>query len=488
VQIAIDSASDGDTLLVPAGNCTWSSSVYINKTITLIGAGSGEGGTKITYGGSNHTLIEVDPGSKTGKTDISGFRLSGGDTNFWSGNAMQLNGPEGWKNLRVHHMLFDDNKQWTIQAQAGTHGVIDHCTFRGSSHGIKFYGNGESDWSTPLILGTADFFFVEDNYFDWDDWYGVTGAADMDMYSGGRVVFRNNTTNYGFWETHDKARSGLVSANAYEIYNNTFWTDTQKWKALDISAGTGVVWGNTFTGPYDVPIGGIDYKSFDPRNISLCDGSDPADQNVPGENGWRCQYQIGSHGEGATAVGYPLYLWNNYANGSPAGMVVTNGANHVQADRDYFNNGSAPKPGYKHYTYPHPLVTDSTPTSNDNDDEDLMQINEYILSQNYPNPFNPATTIKYSLPPVEPALPAGRRKASFAHANNALSQSGDWLYNVTLKIYNVLGKEVATLVNGPQRPGNYNVTWDASGMTSGVYFYRLQAGSFIQVKKLILMK
>jgi hypothetical protein len=57
-----------------------------------------------------------------------------------------------------------------------------------------------------------------------------------------------------------------------------------------------------------------------------------------------------------------------------------------------------------------------------------------------------------------------------------------------LKIYDVLGKEVTTLVNVQQSPGDYEITWDASGMTSGVYFYRLQAGSFIQVKKLILMK
>jgi hypothetical protein len=473
VQRAIDSALDGDTVLVPAGNCTWSSSVNINKTITLKGAGSGAEGTKITYAGSNHTLIEVDPGNKTGKTDISGFWLSGGDENYWSGNAMQLNGPAGWKYLRVHHILFDDNKQWTIQAQAQTHGVIDHCTFRGSSHGIKFYGNGASDWSTPLILGTADFFFVEDNIFDWDDWYGVTGAADLDMYSGGRVVFRYNTTKYGFWETHDKARSGLPSANAYEIYNNTFWTDTQKWKALDISAGTGVIWGNTFTGPYDVPIGGIDYKSFDPRSISLCDGSDPADQNVPGESGWRCQYQIGSHGEGPAATGYPLYIWNNSANGSPAGMVVTSGANHVQANRDYFNNGSTPKPGYVPYTYPHPLVTDiSTSLTGD---ETQLQIKEYMLSQNYPNPFNPSTIIKYTLPFV-----------ATGHAPSL--QPGYGLLPVKLVVYDVIGKEVITLVNEQQRPGDYKVRWDASGMTSGIYFYRLQAGSFIQVKKLMLLK
>jgi hypothetical protein len=357
VQAAINSATDGDTVTVPAGNCTWSAAVTINgKTITLQGAGSGSGGTQITYGGTGHTLIYVDAGNKTSKMDISGFWLVGGDPNYWDGTAMQIYGPNGWKNIRVHHMVFDGNLQWTIRGSAATYGVIDHCTFQGSAHGMNFDGRGDIDWSTPLILGSSDFFFIEDNTFNWNDWYSNIGAAAIDFVNGGRVVFRHNTLRYGFWETHDRVRSGVPSANAYEIYNNTFWTDTNKWKGIDISAGTGVVWGNTFTGPYDVPIGGIDYKSSDNRGVPLCDGTDPADQNTPGQSGWRCQYQIGSQGQGPTAIGSPLYLWNNTANGISTGMDVTDGANHVVAGRDYLNNGSTPKPGYTPYTYPHPLT------------------------------------------------------------------------------------------------------------------------------------
>lgn len=355
VQAAIDSASDGDTVTVPAGNCTWSAAVSItSKTITLRGAGSGTGGTKITYGGSGHTLISVSAGTKTGKMDISGFWFVGGDSTYWNGTAMQLYGPKGWKNLRVHHNVFDGNKPWTIKGDSHTHGLIDHNTFQGSAFGIMLYGDGASDWASPLTLGTADFFFIEDNTFNWNDFYGATGAPSMDMNSGGRQVFRNNTIRYGMWETHDKARSGLVSANAYEIYNNTFWTNTNKWKGLDISAGTGVVWGNTFTGDWTLPIGAMDYKSFDPRSVRRCDGTDPVDQNTPGQAGWRCQYQIGSMGEGPTAYGYPLYTWNNTKNGSLVGMVCTDGCNHVQSNRDFINNGLTPKPGYTPYTYPHP--------------------------------------------------------------------------------------------------------------------------------------
>ena len=85
----------------------------------------------------------------------------------------------------------------------------------------------------------------------------------------------------------------------------------------------------------------------------------------------------------------------------------------------------------------------------------------FYLFQNYPNPFNPVTTINYQL-----------TMNSF----------------VTLKVYNTLGEEVAILVNGEKPTGKYEVTFDASELSSGIYFYRLKASSFIQSKKMILLK
>ncbi len=86
---------------------------------------------------------------------------------------------------------------------------------------------------------------------------------------------------------------------------------------------------------------------------------------------------------------------------------------------------------------------------------------EFELSQNYPNPFNPTTVIKYTLP----------KEA-----------------NVTLKVYNLVGQEVATLVNANQAQGIYEVTFDASNLSSGVYFYTLNAGNFSVTKKMMLLK
>jgi len=85
----------------------------------------------------------------------------------------------------------------------------------------------------------------------------------------------------------------------------------------------------------------------------------------------------------------------------------------------------------------------------------------YSISQNYPNPFNPTTTIRFSVP----------------------TQG-----NVRIVVYDALGKEVAVLVNSSYHQGNYSVEWNAGKYSSGIYFYRIEAGSFNMVKKMILMK
>ncbi|MDP2303938.1 MAG: T9SS type A sorting domain-containing protein [Ignavibacteria bacterium] len=86
---------------------------------------------------------------------------------------------------------------------------------------------------------------------------------------------------------------------------------------------------------------------------------------------------------------------------------------------------------------------------------------EFLLQQNYPNPFNPETVINYQLP-----------------------VSG----NVSLKVFDMLGREVATIVNEVQKAGTYDVSFNGKDLTSGVYFFRLQAGDFIKINKMTLMK
>jgi photosystem II stability/assembly factor-like uncharacterized protein len=103
---------------------------------------------------------------------------------------------------------------------------------------------------------------------------------------------------------------------------------------------------------------------------------------------------------------------------------------------------------------------------------------KFSLSQNYPNPFNPSTKIKFSVPSSGVSFP----NAPVGNPNN----NGAGL--VTLKVYDVSGKELATLVNEQLQPGTYETDWNASSFSSGVYFYKITACNFSETKKMILMK
>ena len=112
------------------------------------------------------------------------------------------------------------------------------------------------------------------------------------------------------------------------------------------------------------------------------------------------------------------------------------------------------------------IVGDNYPTlkpvlvSIEENNTDIIPSN-YVLEQNYPNPFNPTTIIKFGLP-----------KAG----------------NVELSVYNILGQKIATLVNKEFAQGTFEYTFDAGNLTSGIYLYKLQAGGYSQVRKMLLIK
>jgi|WetSurMetagenome_2_1015567.scaffolds.fasta_scaffold111421_1 hypothetical protein len=92
---------------------------------------------------------------------------------------------------------------------------------------------------------------------------------------------------------------------------------------------------------------------------------------------------------------------------------------------------------------------------------EIKVLNEYTLNQNYPNPFNPSTVITYSIP---------------------ISSK------VTLTVYDVLGKLITTLVNEKQESGSYSVNFNASGLSNGMYFYKMQSDNFVKTNKMLLLK
>jgi len=161
------------------------------------------------------------------------------------------------------------------------------------------------------------------------------------------------------------------------------------------------------------------------------------------ENNWenvRRSFSTFSHAENKTMGNYEEWsngIWTEYTGGigflDLSGKLSVYGASVLEVT----------------YT----TITDIRETGN--------MIAEYSLKQNYPNPFNPTTEINYSLP-----------KAS----------------NVQLIVYNMLGQEISTLVNSKQEAGKFSVRFDASNLTSGVYFYKIQTDDFSSVKKMLLIK
>jgi hypothetical protein len=97
----------------------------------------------------------------------------------------------------------------------------------------------------------------------------------------------------------------------------------------------------------------------------------------------------------------------------------------------------------------------------DAENENPLAVSDYKLSQNYPNPFNPVTVISYQVP-----------VKSF----------------VSLKVYDIIGREIQSLVNEEKDAGRYEIYFDASSLSSGVYFYKIKSDSYSEIKKMVLIK
>ncbi len=151
-----------------------------------------------------------------------------------------------------------------------------------------------------------------------------------------------------------------------------------------------------------------------------------------------------------------------YINGSLSSSTITHDFGWLTKSQGYFSayiDTSAQISG--DVTINHPILNliENYPTAVNENTSNIPE--NYKLFQNYPNPFNPTTTITYSLP-----------KNSF----------------VTLTIYDLLGREVATLVNEEKHSGTYKVTWNAQNKPSGIYFYKITAGGYSKINKMILLK
>ena len=364
VQAAVDSAVNGDRVLVPPGTCTWNTGVdIIDKGITLEGAGIGV--TTIINGRVGGFDLDINLTAGTPIGNVTGFTFDGNGLDTGSQPLIALSGHSD-DSYRVHHNDFINLQGTAITARLDggiSSGLIDNNTFNmnagAGDKSIRAYGGGIGS-GNPFIpafaLGTADFLFVEDNTFN----FPAREDGALDAFSGARYVFRHNTVNNTNVEHHGADSGGFRGVHSFEIYENTFNNTAASMRALFFRAGTGVVFNNTWTGNYSVPeVANFRSRPQDFSPWGACDGTSIWDENQPGENGYACLDQIGhvfTENSGGVNTLEPLYYWNNTFGGSPLTSVTVSESSmaaHLQDGRDYFSNTQ--RPGYTPFTYPHPL-------------------------------------------------------------------------------------------------------------------------------------
>jgi hypothetical protein len=378
VSDAVNSASDGDTIVVPAGQCTWTTNLTItNKILTIQGAGIDQ--TTIVDGLSKDLFPNIPQvltyNTKAGGLSrITGFTFQGGTlADPYNKGMVAISAPPSAASWRFDHNRFVATMTYGLSVWGPGYGVVDHNVFDLSDwlYGIYSFddGYGDASWASPSALGTGNAIYIEDNVFR-----APSLSVAHDGWSGSRVVFRNNQLTNTIWANHGTESGGRWRGQrSFEVYNNTIThTGPGYSTVVGIRSGVGVVFNNTVTFN---PANGFIGTSAVAQNFrsatayapwGMCDGSSPWDGNQ-GASGYPCLDQVGRgqstliSGDTPSPVRWPqqlvepTYAWNNTLNGQTSPMV-TNSLQIVEG-RDFFNNA---KPGYTPYAYPHPLVSPTT--------------------------------------------------------------------------------------------------------------------------------
>lgn len=408
VQNAINGASDGDTVKVPAGSCSWGGVSINNKNITLQGAGTGcdlnftpSGHPPSSCTGTSTNITSSSSGAIRVVNDTKSFRITGFRFNkdSYNGNhtitITKNNASLSSKNSvpwRIDHIYFNGTSGHISINGARNFGLADHNIYYvpNGAQIFLFWGRGtnEQDGTSnlaqlsgqeahkdPLSLGTQDAFYIEDSEFFTNVWQGSQNV--IDGTAGQRVVFRYNVSRGPMIENHGACSGRARGSFSWEIYENAIYpwnwdgSSGYQWAGIRLRGGTGVVFNNKFFGTWDRGAGEIyldnqrtqSYVASDcgaPVN-TYCNGTSVIDSNaVSGRSGPLCLDQIGA---GSGAIGSqkaePAYFWNNVNKGSGSGnsgvsprIASYNGSTPIAMNRDVLN---ASRPGYTPLAYPHPL-------------------------------------------------------------------------------------------------------------------------------------
>lgn len=381
VGAAVDQASAGDEVVIPEGTCTWQTTLVISRSISLRGANRATTVLRDDVAKDNpdfraRHLILVE----ASRARLFEFTVEGVAPDPNNNNHGHVVFDGDLRDVRADHLTFRSVNNTSLVFGGRVTGVVDHCSFDlRSEQGILLYHDqwdggafGDSSWASPSTLGTDQALFVED--CDFID-RAANGGGAVVALGGARAVVRNNlVVSDGVYGVGTDSSGRFRSARHLEVYENRFTTGSQ-FAAIELAGGTGVVFDNSFEGAFQQPIRLTVSRTLSANTeFGRCNGSSVYDQNAAA-SGYACLDQLG-RGAGDLLSGDapplpaawprqvldPVYLWQNSSDaGVPLITVVTPSV--IRLGTDYLDG--TPKPGYRPFTYPHPLTIDAGPGQDD---------------------------------------------------------------------------------------------------------------------------
>jgi hypothetical protein len=378
VQTALRLAAAGDTVQIPAGTCTWTTTLTYQApgSITIIGASS----QSVTGGGDATVIIDnvshspsddatfaITTGPASSVFRLSGLTFQGGTGGTTYSGVLRIGGTS--QNFRMDHIHFKVISAVAADIDGWIYGVVDHCLWdmapNSVDNGLRIghvawggYQYGDGSWADTTTFGSNRFIFMEDNVFN-------NGFAN-DINNGGRMVFRHNTLTLSEFQTHEMEDRNRAS-RAWEVYANNFTCDPNVTAACGSSAlfvrgGTGLVWANTANNIKNLITANNDRTNTGhafvtpPNGWGYCGttyGPSAWDQNTD-SSGYPCIDQIG-RGKGdllpqsywpvtpfwSHEASEPIYEWNDTVAFAPNwGGVKFSQDLTINPNRDFYSSVS----------------------------------------------------------------------------------------------------------------------------------------------------
>jgi parallel beta-helix repeat protein len=466
----------------------------LNSLVGTGGAGTNGGGIFLTRGRIIHNKIFLNTSSGQTHASGGGMRIHCDTTSARtfvkiSGNTITNNEATSATGSATGGGIDAAFSNVEIASNQLSHNIIS---------GIYPYGCG------IRILYSKEISVVEDNIISHNSYTNtsdppVGGGLCILATSGLTVVgnqFVNNTANYGGGIYEQETVGSIITANIFEsntansngggiflydaspeISNNLFANNSAALNgggidAFDPNSQPQII-NNTIVADTAGLYGGgicINSDSVIVMNTILWGNSAPTGGQIDTTGGKPrvvyCDVQGGWTGTGNINLDPQFVIGDSLCHlpHDPSNPCVNTGADSVQINGQWYY---CPTDDYEGDERPYmgrlpDMGADETQVPVGIEPHPIAGIpKSYALSQNYPNPFNPSTTIEFALP-----------KSEF----------------VNLKIYNILGEQVANLVSEKLTAGNYKYQWNVSGLASGVYFYKLETGKFSQIRKMLLLQ